>query len=229
MAGDRKQFERAMQKWERLHHDKAYSVPDAVGRMAIFVTDYSYFADPYDTDSVHTFRQEGLLLYDELLVTGNRPLLIEKGTGDDMDAIMKDPSISSVVTIGHGALSYVYTAHGSWKRNGEKRRQGNRYGWRDVSYAADHLKTGYFIQRQCGNATNRLSVPLGAFAMATHNRVIATVNNDFAPIEPNDPENDKLTPVTDADFLEYEEVKQNFTHLHYLRNLEAEEAMNAGY
>jgi hypothetical protein len=207
MASDKRKFERALRKWNQLHEDKAYSAPKEIGKTAIFCSTYELESNQLEHETAAALKFEANQLFRIIVNNGQRVTLIDSGTGNDLDVILKDPSISSVITIGHGALPYIYTSYGDRENT-----IGDRYTWNDVSKAADHLKTGYFEQRQCGNATYALSVPMGAFAMVSHSHVWAAANDYFVPLNLSDEENYNIIPVTSADCLTYEEIQRDFPY-----------------
>jgi hypothetical protein len=206
MASDKRKFERALRKWNQLHEDKEYSAPKEIGKTAIFCSAYELDRNGPDHETYKALKFEAYQIYKTIIAGGSAAKLIDSGTGNDLNDIFKDPSISSVITIGHGTLSSIFTPYGR-RLNGF-----NIYSWHDVSEAADHLKTGYFEQRQCGNATYELSVPMGAFAMTSHRNVRAAANEFFAPLNLSDEENDLIKPVTTADCLTLDGIQIEFPY-----------------
>lgn len=199
MASDKQQFERATQKWERLQADKAFSVPRHMGRTAIVYSTFFGLNDEEKENDRFLFSKEADDLRKRLSRHKRRSFIVEEVTGDDMRYILTDPMVSSVVSIGHGALSYMYLDNGVMIRDG-KQIQNDRFDWRDVAESADHLKTGIFTQRHCGNFSRRLSVPLGCFAMTAHHNVYAPVGQYFSVEDLQDPLNESparraATPV----------------------------------
>lgn len=216
MAGDRRQFERALSKWDRLHAEGAYSLPYDLGATAILC---SSAGDGDDKDEIARdvgyFRAEGRMMADEYRAHGRRVELVENARTGDLAALLRDETISDVVTIGHGALS--------WFALSDERGQVCRFDWRDTAEQADHLKTGRFEQRHCGQFARRLSVPMGAFAMQYHHRVWAAVGQNFEPTSFRDDEEAKLTPVSNWPRLSYQRVLEAFDHDEYSRQFDSEE------
>lgn len=175
MASDRKQFERAQARWQELHDAEAYSVPENVGRTAIIVSLLIGSSSDLESDTKEFTREANSLVAAERSIGYDAEIIMD-AVGSDITAVLRDPHYTNVVTIGHGALSYLYIHNGL--RNGKL---NSYYDWRDVSRNADHLKTGRFIQRHCGNAVRRLSVPLGSFAMQQQDSVMAAVNRYYQP------------------------------------------------
>lgn len=199
MASDRQQFQRAQARWEALHEAGAYSVPDSLGATAILVS-YLPNYSPGESE-IRGFTQEAYALADSERNRGREVEVILDADGDDMTAVLREPSISRVVTIGHGALSYFNIANDP----DPAKRESIRYSWRDVSKNADHLKTGLFVQRHCGHAAEQLSVPLGSFAMKMQCNVIASVNKFFMP-------NKQPRTIIDSDSLRMVSTERRFTY-----------------
>lgn len=200
MSSDAQQFERAIGNWEDLHSQRAYSLPADLGSTAIvcsYFRNISGLSEGNAEKDVKSFRKEALGLADEMAAYGESTEVILNATEDDMSAVMTDPEFSSVVTIGHGALSFLYVGE-------------SRYDWIDVSANSDHLKTGMFIQRHCGSFLRMLSVPLGAFAMMDHRNVLAPVGRYFAPRGFDHPHNDRLKHVSSTRRLSYRYIKERF-------------------
>lgn len=219
MASDRRQFEMARDRWNILHDDMAYSVPVHLGKTAIVVSNDQTVAT--DDRELRSFLSEALFLEKTEREHGRKAEVIEDAKGVDFVAVLQDPSFANIVTIGHGALSYLYIDNGlRVRKNGMLPNEipNNRFDWRDVSRYADHLKTGYFIQRHCGNASRRLSVPLGSFAMTSHGNVLAAANKYFSPRQmPSsifDPDH-LIFPPTGCR-LEYREVLSAYSYTDFI-------------
>jgi hypothetical protein len=211
MAGsDKEQFRRAMQGWEHLHAEKAYSVPPRLGRVAIlcsFITNvHTKEPDglqPNDHDQeIHAFKQESYALADWLLSQHRRPEVILNVDAGDIDDVLREPRFSDVITVGHGSLCGFY-AHNT--------DDGNYVSWQAVACSADHLKQGLFIQRHCGGIARNLSVPYGAFAVTDHRNVLAAIGSDFQPTDLNHPDNDLLRPVSPVRALTYDYIRAHYS------------------
>lgn len=209
MASDKIQFERAQTRWQVLANDQAYSVPRDIGNTAIIVSFYEGFSADIPTE-LKEFADEAKVLATEVQLGGGKAEVVTDATGHDITRILRDPDITDIITIGHGALSYLYVENGL--RYNEL---NNRYDWRDVSHNADHLKTGRFIQRHCGNASRRLSVPLGSFAMQAQNWVIAATNKSFNPTSVYDP---GLNWVPTSASPTYKEIKTTYSYDSFLED-----------
>jgi hypothetical protein len=82
-----------------------------------------------------------------------------------------------------------------------------RYEWQEVAAATTHLKTGVFIQRQCGGLTRSLNVPMGLFVVSNPMNVYAAVGVEFYPLSLDDPENDRIQPVFRNEPVGYRTIK----------------------
>lgn len=213
MASDRVQFNRAQEKWLKLHEEGHYSVPGILGKVAIicsYVTEFEPLdkCEPVnlkDDEDIEEFKTEAIQIGSFFNMLGQKVELVLNAEARDFRAILQDPTINRIVTIGHGALSYLYMPNPTAKNKG-----GNRFDWRDAAEAADHLKLGIFTQRHCGNSVRKLSVPLGAFTVADQSQVVATANEAFNPRSLSDAaENAKLRSVV-AQPLSYELVGKLF-------------------
>jgi hypothetical protein len=208
MAGERKHYNQTLSRWDQLHAERAYSVPDDVGTLAVMYSLYDYFKNGSEQEQ---FEVEAFEIVQRATAQRKKAEVIRINSGRDLDDVFGCRDYSSIVTIGHGALSLLYIQHGFWHG-----KEGNRYDWRDVSKAATHLKTGVFTQRQCGNASRQFSPPMGALAMASHANVHAAANRYFNPTSLDDEENLLIVPVTTTDRLSYEDVKVQFSYKEFL-------------
>ena len=207
MASDRHQFRHATQNWEQLHEEDAYSVPCEFGTVAVICSDY---ADVYDDEvaddrltnrEVRNFRREASCIANELSLQGITTELALGATAVDFLQALRDPSISTIFTIGHGSLSLLYLPSPETE---------NEMDWLDVASTVDHLKTGEFIQRHCGHLTRDLPVPLGLFAMTDHFNVVAPVGRYFHPRGLQHPHNQFMRPVTTKKSMSYRDIKNEF-------------------
>ncbi|MDL2342189.1 MAG: hypothetical protein QFB87_03885 [Patescibacteria group bacterium] len=208
MASDRKQYEQALRKWDSLQQAECFSVPDEIGRLAVIYSCHDFSHDETDID---TFQAEACHIQTLVEARGKATDVLAAATGNVLSDVIANPAYSSVITIGHGALSYLYVTNGKWKDNA-----GDRYDWRDVSLASTHLKTGVFMQRQCGNVTRRFSAPLGMFAMRSHAQVLAPSGCNFEPYGLSDVQNNLVVPVTHRSRLGYDDIKAAFSYEEFL-------------
>lgn len=189
-------FEKASARWDQLHRDEAYSVPDAMGVIAIVCSQSFEHAEKNDAKGLVN---ETRIVASDLQAQGRKVLAVKNGTGSDIRSMLKDPTISSMILIGHGNLSSFFVADGM-RPNGKKPPVAKMsMNWWDIARAADHLKTGVFIQRHCGTLSNILSVPLGTFAMSYHGNVLAPVGYEFDPTTDTDFDGEpQLRPFADT-------------------------------
>lgn len=198
MAGNKKQFNRAMLKWESLSKEGHFSKPAEIGMTAIIS---SLFTDePPDTETGITelaaFRTEAKELANRIAAKGGRPELAIDATRADITSLIQDPDIATMYVIGNGSLSTLLLDVRDY------------YDWANVSHATTHLKQGIFVQRQCGGLTRLLNVPLGLFAVSNPRSVHAALDPAFYPQSLDDPVNEKIQPVFDYDFVDYEIIKR---------------------
>lgn len=217
MAKDNEQLELALERWDSLHAEKAYSVPSEIGKTVILASNMVIKGEDYS--AVEAFNVEGRHLVDVQRSRGKAAEFIAGATATDMKAVLTDPTVTNIVTIGHGSFSSLSIDNGWRIRNLTENDQKverlfkyNTYDWRDVAADADHLKAGFFIQRQCGHFGRRLSVPLGAFAMQSHKWVYAAIGNylepETLPDSLFDYKNLSLLPTRGR--LSYDEIKSTY-------------------
>lgn len=209
MAGNKKRFRDAYKNWHELQHFACFSVPRAVGKVAILC---SYAAD---IDKPHVarkdqliFRKEALNITDSFLAQGRDVELALNCKDNDVVAVLRDESISDVVTSGHGTISSLELPDDSI------------FDWEDVAAEATHLKTGAFIQRQCGAfADLALPAPMGLFAVNDARNVFAAWGENFRPRGLYHPANRLVRPVFTESETTYEEIK-NFEprYIHKMLN-----------
>ncbi len=208
MASDRRQFERAYLRWQELYTAEQFSVPDDVGITAVMASNFPFnykrngdsgIAD--DESDIAEFQQEARDLCEHLGDFGLPTELFLGATALDLQDVLQDTEVSSIILIGHGSISDIFM-------QGAK---GDRFDWRDVSAAASHLKSGYFIQRQCGIFRRHLNVPLGYFAVSDQRRVRAAVGEIFEPINYADLPGALMPVVEDNDTIgSYREMSELF-------------------
>lgn len=212
MANDRKQFQERLQRWHEHHDAEAYSLPAEEGITAIIVSCYPYYTiknpdnsnmDIYDAEDFANFSHEANEFAHALGEVGLKSEIIMSATAEDMVDTIQDPEISSIIAIGHGSLSDIMIP-------GAKK---DVFDWRHAGEATTHLKTGLFLQRQCGIFRRDLTVPLGTFVVSDFTSIKAPVGEVFTPesIYEDDSENRKITQVFSApDTISYELIKQRF-------------------
>lgn len=197
MPSNRKIFDRAHSKWQEFKAEGQFSVPAEAGKLAIVS---SYFTDePLDTETgiteLESFRSEALEIAKRTLAAGGQFDLAIDATRDDINDLVKDPEVASMVIIGNGSLSSVLLAEKDY------------YDWQNISDASTHLKLGSFVQRQCGGLTRVFNAPLGLFAVSDPRNIHAAYGVEFYPLSLDDPENDKIQPIFTDEHFDYEVIK----------------------
>lgn len=167
MASDKVQFNSALRRWDRLKTEGIFSEPDTEGRTAILFA--SCGLDDPDNEA-EAFEKEAADIQNEYRALGRRTLTIPDFTSSDAADIVQDPSVSTIIIIGNGTLSTIETSNGIL------------VDWLELSEYTTHLKLGAFIQRQCGERSRRLSLPLGTFIMSRHDSVFAAMDRYLPPV-----------------------------------------------
>jgi hypothetical protein len=200
MANDREQYPKALQKWDQLHIDGAFSMPAELGSLAIMLAyDHKRDENPLHTDTFVDFESEAYALADEAQLRSKKADVAINATRADFREAMQNPSVTDIIVIGNGCLSAVNVPAPE-----------KRVGWQHVGHMADHLKTGLFVQRFCGILPRRLNVPMGLMAVSSHSQVYAPVNRSIEPKSIHHPRNRLIQPVTAEKRLTYEAILADF-------------------
>lgn len=209
MASDRDKFKNSLRKWDQLRDQEFFSVPKNLGKTAIFcsyaiidlVGERLYKKGHKD---VKSFRKEAFSIADRITEEGKQAEVILNASDIDFDFILHDESFSDIITIGHGNLSMLII--------NDEENIDQPIDWYDLSSFTDHLKTGNFVQRQCGTFGRDISVPLGMFCVSNHCDVVAPIGLPFNPRGLNHPANELLDYVTEQPRLDYQSAKSNFSY-----------------
>jgi len=209
MASDREKYNSSLRKWDQLRNQEFFSVPNDIGKTAIFCS-YAIINPIGERiykkgyKDVTSFRKEAFSLADKISAQGNQAEVILNATDEDFGSVLRDESFSDIVTIGHGNLSMLII--------GNDEDIDSPIDWHDLSSYTDHLKTGSFVQRQCGNFGRNLSIPLGMFCVSNHCDVIAPIGLAFEPRGLNHPANELLDNVTEQTRLDYKSARNTFSY-----------------
>lgn len=211
MASDREQFASALKKWDTLQQEGEYSAPSDMGRVAILVSGYGMKEDLVERlKEVDSYQHEGYMLYNYLLEIGILSYVIERFNKYDMLEVLGDTETASIVTIGNGDLTSIFTS------------ETRLIDWQLVADSTTHLKTGFFEQRHCGAASRNLSVPLGTFAMKSHSSVFAALNQGIPTVITPESQS-AINRLHNYDRLTYQAVKTIFPQLQVEKDKTASE------
>lgn len=202
MASDRQEYREASWKWNDLSKRRLFSVAPDIGTTAIFVSSWT---DP-ELDHAEAeaqraaFREEAKQVAERIRGQGHSAGIVRSSVSM-FASMIKNRRICSIITIGHGRLGQFSTD--------EPEHAG--VNWKVLSEYTDHLKTGVFIQRQCGNRADDLNVPLGLFVM-NNPRNIHAADGVVFPDTVLDPEDEaKIKPLFEDDSLPgYRGLKSQF-------------------
>lgn len=209
MAGNAEQYAEALEKWDGLHRDRdRRSLSPELGGVAILCStagprSSSEKPDLAGLQEAEIFLREAVQISEQAKATGNEVRIFVDARAEDFADVLSDTRYSDVVTIGHGSLGTF------WVKGLDT---PELLDWQDVALYADHLKTGSFVQRHCGNISRYLSVPFGMFCMTEHSSVIAPVGCSFEPEGLDDPINELLVQVTDEVRLTYKDIVETFRY-----------------
>ncbi len=193
MAGDRDRYNRALRHWDDLRTSGELSLPAEKGVTAIVCALPNSDRYRHNKDT-RIFRKEAFAIADLIRKEGGMPEVVINPTSWDILKATEDPTIASIISIGHGSLGELEIGDEVWS-------------WEQVAHDTDHLKQGVFEQRQCGGTSCDLNVPLGTFMVDNHQNVLAAVNVKFAPSGLQHPANDHIRPVFDEPRVTYDQVK----------------------
>jgi hypothetical protein len=187
MASDKKQFMAAMRHWRSLKNDGFESIDPSVGKTAVICSTSTVKSDCPKEEKVlrkdaKILRKEALKVAENRREAGYVADVIFQPTRLDIAQVLQDEMISDIIAIGHGTLTCFFL----------DLPDDDIYDWNDASFDADHLKTGYFVQRFCGGISDRIPVPLGMFVVSNFEDVIAPIDTDFNPKGLLHSENQKL-------------------------------------
>ena len=206
MASDRQQFSEGLKKRNTLLKDGDFSVPADIGKIAIFCAVPKPYMNSDDADNKtirknsKIYRKEAQKIAQINSFLGHTTEIIFNPSSDDFDAVLTDPLFSDVITIGDGTLSYFYLDD-----------DPGYYDWFDAICAADHLKTGEFVQRHCGHLTRDFSLPLGTLVTRNLEDVIAPAHNYFYARGLEHPDNALLCSPLEGLSLNYKLLKAEFS------------------
>ncbi len=210
MAGETKTFIRSMERWTALKQDGNLSVPESEGVTAVIANPHWGEIDTDSTISPSDAHEASLRIQHEghhlAWMLSNRGVfveLLEEATCTDMDSVLGNENIASVITIGHGNISSLNA-----RCDCEITHHADLYDWEDVASSATHLKQGGWEQRQCGGLSRKFPVPMGAFAVTDARKVRAAIGYFFDPPHPEDEQwNALLQPVSEYAALDFSHIK----------------------
>lgn len=205
MAHDNKAFNKAMREWEKLHEQKAYSLPKSLGKTAILLPfDHTR---PFSEGVFNRMRRGAMQLADVTLArTSVEPEVVLNASRSDIESVLCDPEISSIIYLGRGSLSAIQLECWDGKRD--------FFTWKDVARSADHLKMGPISQLQCGGRSNDLNVPLGTFA-ASDPRAVYIPRGYVSNHTPVTRVAQKLVPLTNSQIIDLDYIVTEFARCPY--------------
>lgn len=202
---DRHNYTYASEKFERLKKDRKLSVEAHEGFTAIICTEPingTYSSDDEDKEAI-IIRQEADCLIKELGERSLNPLVLWKPDNEEIDSVIADPQISSVITLGSGYLNQLITDDSDPEIRVV-------YDWYEASCATTHLKQGFFQQRQCGLFIDNsvgINIPLGWFVTTVVSNIYANVGKVVNPTKPLGLNAKQFTPVANERYT-YEEIRK---------------------
>jgi hypothetical protein len=211
MASDSKRFHRALEKWRDHHIAGEFSESPKLGKTAIAFSLIGSVSNEEHADiqkQIDYYEEEARFLGKRISEMGGKAILFAGFTLPNLQSMLEDRSIANIYLVGDGAFSYIYNDE-SYSDEGAD----GFIDWTDISDMTTHLKRGIFVQRTCAMFTRNLSVPFGAFAMASHANVFSPLGNNFSPeiytslpfLE--SPEEDKIVQVYQSNELTYNYVR----------------------
>lgn len=213
MASDRQQFAQAMEKWERLRHAGQFSRAPELGMTAVIYSIYESVESDEDDEEQSfklvesaEFANEAREIADNINAQNGDAFVIRGLTPESLEeGVLANSDVASVVIIGHGTFSSVFTD------------QGDSIEWSDVSRMSTHLKRGYIEQRFCGKYRFRLSVPFGLFAARSARNILAAKGKRFCP-ETHPQHEARIMPITTRDMPTYQQIRDEFPYQPFFKN-----------
>jgi hypothetical protein len=219
MASDRKQYEKAVEKWTNFQNEGVFSAPQEEGIVAVITSDYQYnFIRTQDCDDfnpykamtedeidIENFNREAKIIVEKLGLLGVVTELLTNCDIDHVTDAVRDINISDIVFIGHGALAGIFI----------KGANDDFFDWKQASDISTHLKTGSITQRQCGIQPRKFNPTLGMFLTSDLTLVRAAKGIVFDPKGNGDVENQLIEPVFNMKMPpNYRWIKENFPEKH---------------
>ena len=197
MADNRQQFREAVEGWQQLYRDQAFSLSPDIGSTAIICSGLPYQTPGTDNAEAELglLRREAFMLADHVRSNNGVAEVAINATVSDMTRLLQDPKVATMYTIANGNLAAI-----NLETPGD-------YDWRQVAIDATHLKLGVFIQRHCGILSRTFNAPLGLFAVTDPRNVWAPVGEFFNPADLTEPENAKIRRVFSRKKVHYRDVK----------------------
>lgn len=208
MANDSIQYERALGVWHELQQRQEFSVPVEVGTTAILFTQAVHDSRSFSGEDVvlvleqeqQLYRDEAYIIANTLAAEGQKVEIVDSPTKTDFIDIIEDPQVVNVITIGSGSLQSLIL-------DIDDDNMLHSVTWRDIAKSMDHLKLGYFEQRQCGHIMPKCAaIPLGVLAMSSFSKVYAAAGKFFTPAFAYG-DNESIVQITPKPFLTYKEIQ----------------------
>lgn len=202
---NRAEFHRAAKKRLALREAGRFSEPDGVGARVAVLMPFAAGLVRNERDSFLAFEEDADALVSNLRANEREPVLRMRATMADFEAMVADPTISSVIVRGFGNLSSIVTP----KDRGEDA-PVMPLDWLQLSKMSQHLKLGKFVMRTCGVTPRLFNPPLPYGVVASHRDILAPVGKVISVVGLEDPANDLIRPITQSDELTYEEIRTMF-------------------
>ena len=189
-----------------MREQKLFSEPNEPGSKVAILMPFVNAIVRDERDDFESYEQDAAALIAHVRAQGREPHLRMRATPADFAAVLQDRSVASVVIRGTGTLSAVATALDHCEEDGPY----CYLDWLHFAKMATHLKLGRITMRVCGGTPRRFNPPLPCGAASSYSNIWAPVGHLIHVAGLDDPVNDLIRPVTDADELSYDQIKEKF-------------------
>lgn len=176
MASDEQQLLKSFDKQARLAQEGLFSVGINVGTTALL---YSLYEER--DDQLEHFSLEAFNLQEKIEAQGSPTTVLACSDRDVVYDVIRDPLVSSVITIGNGSFSEFWVPRKSHISD-----RPDRIDWFRLSQATTHLKRGVLAHRTCGHYNRRLSLPLATFVVDDMRKIYGVVGQNVDDRYPDD-------------------------------------------
>lgn len=171
MANHRTQYRSVIGKKRLMQFEGNISVPDEPGSKVAILAPFIAELIQNPGDNLEHFVAQAEAFEAHYRKQGREPFTVMGATKQDVQDVLRDEAIPSVVVTGWGNWSSLAVPFAS------NREEDARYGyldWLHFSDMATHVKLGDFVMLQCGGFRKEFNPPLPVGIMNSHANIIGT-------------------------------------------------------